>query len=613
MKHLLALNTYFWKYKKLFIAGVICILISNYFRILSPQITGYIVDIVQQKISSTQHITPIASKHYSYDALVLYLINKFNSKNVSLAAIVIICSVTLLVLALLGGLFMFLMRQTIIVMSRHIEYAQKNEVFKKYLSLEMDFFKANATGDLMNRISEDISRVRMYTGPAVMYIINLAFTIGFSIFFMLKANAELTLYVLSPLPVLAIIIYYVNTIINKKTEKIQSLLSNLTASAQESYSGIRVIKSFVQENAMINYFSKKSTEYKQNAIGLAKVEAIYFPAIALIIGISTLLTIAIGSWYVIHKNNNVTAGTITEFVIYINMLTFPVSAIGWTASIIQRAAASQKRLNDFLDIVPTIKNKWIGTETKITGDIIFNQVSFTYQNTGINALKNINLNIKKGQKILIMGKTGSGKSTLIQLLFQFYKPNAGTIHIGNNNIQSINIQKLREQIGYIPQEVFLFSDTIKNNINFGLNHTATTNTIHTAAELAAIHDDIMQFENGYETTIGERGVTLSGGQKQRISIARALLKKCEILVFDDCLSAVDSKTANAIIHNFKSHLQANTAIIISHRILSGYKFDQIVILENGSILEEGTHETLMNANGYYANLYKKQLKEQETE
>lgn len=613
MKHLVSLNKYFWKYKKLFIAGVICIFISNYFRILSPQITGYIVDIVQQKISTIQHSSAIAVKHYSYNSIVLLLDNWFQSNQYSLSAIVIICSVSLLILALLGGLFMFLMRQTIIVMSRHIEYAQKNEVFKKYLSLDTDFFKANATGDLMNRISEDVSRVRMYTGPAVMYIINLAFTIGFSIYFMLKANAELTLYVLSPLPLLALIIYFVNTIINKKTEKIQSLLSSLTASAQESYSGIRVIKSFVQENAIIQFFSKKSNEYKQNAIGLAKVEAIYFPAIALIIGVSTLLTIAIGSWYVLNKNNSITAGTITEFVIYINMLTFPVSAIGWTASIIQRAAASQKRLNDFLDISPTIQNNINHINTKITGDIVFNNVSFTYQNTGINALKNINLTIKKGQKILIMGNTGSGKSTLVQLLFQFYKPNTGSISIGNENMNNLNMQKLREQIGYIPQDVFLFSDSIKNNINFGLHYAATTNAIHNAATLAEVHKDIIQFENGYETVIGERGVTLSGGQKQRISIARALLKKSEILVLDDCLSAVDAKTANAIITNFKSHLSANTVILISHRILTGFKFDQIIILENGFILESGTHETLMKANGYYANIYNKQLKEQELE
>lgn len=609
MKHLSALNKYFWKYKKLFIAGVFCIIISNYFRVLSPQIAGFVIDAVEHKMSDVQNTVIHPTKKSSYNILVVQLIQWFELKKFSLSKIVLICSLTLFLLALLGGLFMFLMRQTIIVMSRHIEYAQKNEVFKKYLQLDMSFFKSNTTGDLMNRISEDISRVRQYTGPAVMYIINLTTTIGLSVYFMLRENVELTLYVLSPLPLLAIIIYFVNTIINKKSEKIQALLSDLTTSAQESYSGIKVIKSFVQEKVSTAFFSKKSEDYKKSAISLAKVEAIYFPAMSLLIGISTLLTIGIGSWYVIFKDNSVTAGTITEFVIYINMLTFPVSAIGWTASMVQRAAASQKRLNEFLQITPSIKDSTNATLTKVSGNIEFKNISFTYKNTGIKALHNFTLKINKGEKVLVLGKTGSGKTTLAQLLLHFYKPDNGTITIGNNDINLYTIQGLREHISYVPQDVFLFSDSIKNNINFGLNEKAQIETIEHAAKFASVHNDIINFEKGYETITGERGVALSGGQKQRISIARALIKEPEIIVFDDCLSAVDAKTEHEIISNLYKYLQNKTAIIITHRIFSSFSFDKIIVLENGAIAETGTHEQLLANNGYYTELYKKQLME----
>lgn len=609
MKHLSALNKYFWKYKKLFIAGVFCIIISNYFRVLSPQIAGFVIDAVEHKMSDVQNTVIHPTKKSSYNILVVQLIQWFELKKFSLSKIVLICSLTLFLLALLGGLFMFLMRQTIIVMSRHIEYAQKNEVFKKYLQLDMSFFKSNTTGDLMNRISEDISRVRQYTGPAVMYIINLTTTIGLSVYFMLRENVELTLYVLSPLPLLAIIIYFVNTIINKKSEKIQALLSDLTTSAQESYSGIKVIKSFVQEKVSTAFFSKKSEDYKKSAISLAKVEAIYFPAMSLLIGISTLLTIGIGSWYVIFKDNSVTAGTITEFVIYINMLTFPVSAIGWTASMVQRAAASQKRLNEFLQITPSIKDSTNATLTKVSGNIEFKNISFTYKNTGIKALHNFTLKINKGEKVLVLGKTGSGKTTLAQLLLHFYKPDNGTITIGNNDINLYTIQGLREHISYVPQDVFLFSDSIKNNINFGLNEKAQIETIEHAAKFASVHNDIINFEKGYETITGERGVALSGGQKQRISIARALIKEPEIIVFDDCLSAVDAKTEHEIISNLYKYLQNKTAIIITHRIFSSFSFDKIIVLENGAIAEAGTHEQLLANNGYYTELYKKQLME----
>jgi ATP-binding cassette subfamily B protein len=555
----------------------------------------------------------VEKRNANYDIVVQKLIGIVEGKNISFGNIVILCGFTLLTLAILSGVFMFFMRQTIIVMSRHIEFDQKNEVFKHYQKLDIGFYKTHSTGDLMNRIAEDVSRVRMYTGPALMYFINLATTIGFCLFFMIRENWELTLYVLSPLPILAITIYYVNTIIHKKSEKIQSLLSDLTTTAQESYSGIRVIKSFVQEKTMLKFFNKNSEEYKANAIGLAKVEAIYFPAMALLIGISTILTIAIGGWYVAHHYPNVTAGTVTEFVIYVNLLTFPVSAIGWTASMIQRASASQKRLNEFLHIEPEIKDTVTDKIEKITGDVVFNNVTFTYPDTGITAVKNFNTAIKQGQKVLIIGRTGSGKSTLAQLLLRFYNPTKGNISIGSHNIRSIPLHQLREQISYVPQDVFLFSDTVANNISFGLGKMTDEHKVEEAAKFASVHKEIMGFDKQYQTMIGERGVTLSGGQKQRISIARALIKNPELIIFDDCLSAVDAKTENEIVTNLYNYLHDKTAIVITHRIFSSFRFDNIIVLEEGEIIEQGTHDTLLQRDGYYAELYRLQLSETDNE
>lgn len=461
----------------------------------------------------------------------------------------------------------------------------------------------------MSRIAEDVSRVRMFTGPAIMYLANLIAVISLSVFFMLKRDAELTAYVLAPLPVLAVAIYFVNNTINKKSEAIQASLSNLTTNAQESYSGIRVIKSFVQEKAMLGFFTKNSEEYKKNAIGLAKVEAIYFPSITLLIGLSTLLTIMIGGLYYINGSHNIGVNTIVEFVMYINMLTFPVSAIGLTASMIQRAAASQKRINEFLKTEPVIQNQQVLLKKNLEGDIYFSNVQFIYPHTGIQALKDFNLKIKKGEKVAIIGRTGSGKSTIAHLLLRMYDVTAGRIEMDGADIRNIELKTLREQISYVPQDVFLFSETVENNIRFG-SPGATMADVKNAATQASVENEIENFSHQYSTMIGERGVTLSGGQKQRISIARAFIKNPGLVIFDDCLSAVDARTEKKIIGNLKAYLKDKTAIIITHRIFSLLDFDQIIVLEDGTIIEKGTHSQLLAQNGYYAKLYNRQQEQQ---
>jgi len=579
---------------------------SNYFGILSPQVTGFVIDFVQQHLPSN-HQKSLSS---NYDILVEKFIDWVNG--LKGANVVAICGITILVLALLRGFFMFLMRQTIIVMSRHIEYDQKNEVFQHYQQLDTAFYKMHSTGDLMSRIAEDVSRVRMFTGPAIMYLVNLVAVISFSLFFMFKRDAELTLYVLAPLPILAITIYYVNTIINKRSEHIQALLSSLTTNAQESYSGIRVIKSYVQEKAMLGFFKNNSEEYRKNAIGLAKVEAVYFPSMTLLIGLSTLLTIMIGGIHHIYNPDKISLPLIVEFVIYINMLTFPVFAIGWTASMIQRAAASQKRLNEFLHTEPTIKNSHSPQKILLQGNISFRNVDFVYPHTGIEALKNFNLEIKKGNKVAIVGRTGSGKSTIAQLLLRMYDITKGKIELDGIDIRELNLRDIREQICYVPQDVFLFSDSVNNNIRFGLKNEADGEALK-AARQASVDKEIEGFSEKYETLIGERGVTLSGGQKQRISIARALIKEPNLVIFDDCLSAVDARTEKEIIGNLYDYLKDKTAIIITHRIFSLFHFDKIVVLDDGEIVEQGTHEELLDLNGYYAALYARQQEQEQTE
>ena len=639
MKHLKAVNKYLWKYRWRFLTGMVFVILSNYFRILTPQITGYVVNsvnkelrdnIAAQKTAAGRLTGPTAVSGVpsavkpgpavspgdvantrdtvNYDILVRKIIRLLDARHSTFGYKVAACGITLLVLALISGFFLFLMRQTIIVMSRHIEYDQKKEIYAHYQQLDTNFYKTHSTGDLMSRMAEDVSRVRMYTGPAMMYLANLLVTIGFSLFFMLRKDPLLSFYVLTPLPILAITIYYVNTIIHKRSEHIQALLSNLTTNAQESYSGIRVIKSFVQENAMLRYFSHNSEEYRKNAVGLAKIESIYFPSMGLMIGLSTLMAIMIGGIYVIYGRHNTDLGTITEFVIYITMLTFPVSAIGWVASMVQRASASQKRLNEFLDTASTIRNPPEPVATPLHGNISFQDVDFTYPNTGIHALKEFNLEIRKGEKVVIIGRTGSGKTTIAQLLLRMYDPDQGKILIDGVDLRRFDLQDLRRQISYVPQDVFLFSDTVTGNIQFGLDH-ADPEKVRLAAHYASVEKEIEGFADRYDTMIGERGVTLSGGQKQRISIARGLIKDPEIIVLDDCLSAVDAKTEKEILGNLYQYLQHKTAIIITHRIFSLFDFDRIVVLEDGKIVESGTHRELMELNGYYTYLYEQQQAE----
>jgi ATP-binding cassette subfamily B multidrug efflux pump len=599
VKELSALNVFFWKYRARFFIGIVFVIATNYLAVLAPQITGYVVGLVQAKLPGAKPVTTVHNEMVTMgiDQIGYYY-------NFTFAGLVTFCSLVILILAIIRGVFMFFMRQTIIVMSRHIEFDQKNQVYEHYQKLDTEFYKTHSTGDLMSRITEDVSRVRMYTGPSLMYLINLVSLIGFCLYNMFSKDLMLSLYVLAPLPILAITIYFVNSIINKKSEEIQGQLSDLTTNAQESYSGIRVIKSFVQEKAMLGFFKKNSELYRQNAVSLAKVEAFYAPAMALMIGLSTLITIYLGGLQALQDPSKV--ATVIEFVIYINMLTFPVSAIGWTASMIQRAAASQKRLNEFLSIQPNITNPTSPVNSKIKGDIVFNDVSLVFPHSEIKALADFNLDIKAGQKVLILGKTGSGKTTIAQLLTRMYETSTGQILIDGVDVNNFQVQQLRSDIGYVQQDVFLFSDTIQNNMQFGLKEKVSYDDLTHAAKTAHVLNEINNLPKQFDTLVGERGTTLSGGQKQRVAIARALIKNPSILILDDCLSAVDANTERTILANLDFYIKDKTTLFITHRIFYNFNFDLIIYLQEGKIAEQGTHDSLLAKNGLYAELYRAQ-------
>lgn len=587
MRALQSVNKYLWKYKWLFLTGALFVGLANLFQVYAPRYIGDMIDLVSD----------------NYNAIVD---NNDATLEQTIYRGILINGALFILFTLIRGVFMFFMRQTIIVMSRNVEFDQKNELFKHYTTLTPAFFKKNNTGDLMSRVAEDVGRVRQYVGPAIMYFLNLVFNFTFGIWMMLSINPTLTLYVLLPLPVLSISIYYVNSIINRRSEQIQVQLSHLTSIAQESFSGIRVIQAYAREKTTGKFFEQECDEYKDRSLGLSRVDALFQPLMVLLIGMSILLTIFVGGNQVIQ--GKLTSGDLAEFLFYVNMMTWPVTSLGWVVSIIQRAAASQKRINEFLNTEPDVAASG-KPEHQFKGGIQFKNVDFTFPDTGVIALKNVSFSIEAGEKVAIVGKTGSGKSTIADLIFRLYDVNGGSILLDNQPIQNYNLNNLRNAIAAVPQDVFLFSDSIRNNIAFGSKNNDLP-TVTRFAQFASINEEITAFRDGYETLVGERGVTLSGGQKQRVSIARAFMKDAPIILLDDCLSAVDSATEKRIMGNMATYLEKKTALIITHRIFSLIAFDRIIVLDNHTIAENGTHEELMHLKGLYYQMYESQRLEE---
>ncbi len=584
MKELKYINKYLKKYWLKLLLGVIITVIARVFSLVMPPYVNKSFKIVENAIKNGTMSVAVIEEQLLENIFII------------IAA------------ALLSGFFTFLMRQTIINVSRYIEYDLKNEIYEQYQALNLNFYKKNRTGDLMNRISEDVTQVRMYGGPAIMYGIQTLTLFACLIPIMFIKAPTLAFYTLIPLPFLSVLIYQISKIIHKRSTVVQEYLSSLSTFTQEAFSGISVIKAYGLEPKINTDIQALALEGKQKSMALAKVNAWFFPLMILLIGISNIFVIYIGGKQYIN-GEIASIGIIAEFILYVNMLTWPVAIVGWLTSIIQRAEASQKRINEFLNIVPDIKNE-VKEETPITGKIVFKNVSFTYDDTNITALKNTSFTINEGETVAIIGKTGSGKSTILNLVTRLYDADSGEITIGDYSIKKLNLNNLRNAIGTVPQDAFLFSDTIKNNIKFG-KENATDNEIITVAKKAVVHKNITGFSNGYDTVLGERGITLSGGQKQRVSIARALLKDPTIYLFDDCLSAVDTETEEEILNNLKKASQNKTTLIVSHRVSAAKNADKIIVLEDGKILQEGTHADLINANSYYKELYLNQVSEKE--
>lgn len=582
MKALRYLNKFFVKYKYRLIIGTVCTIIARILSLIVPILIGDSLDGVEKYINSETADLQVVKDQLLQNILLM------------LGAV------------LLAGVFTFIMRQAIINMSRYIEFDLKNEIFEQYQKLSLNFYKKNRTGDLMNRISEDVSKVRMYFGPAIMYSINMITLFVIVISYMVKKDVTLTLYTLVPLPILSISIYFLSREINKRSRIKQETLSKLTSITQEFFSGMNVIKAYGIEKPTFKDFNEVADESKEKNIALYKLQALFFPLMILLIGISNIMVVYIGGLRYI--NGQISFGLIAEFIIYVNMLTWPVAVVGWVTSIVQEAEASQKRINEFLEVEPEVQNT-IEIPTNIEGKIEFKNVTFTYDDTKTTALKDVSFTLEKGKMLAILGKTGSGKSTIAELIARLYDVDKGEILIDDKPVNQINLTSLRNSIGFVPQEAFLFSDTIGNNIKFG-NEEAIKEVVENAAKNAHIHNNIEDFSKSYNTFVGERGVTLSGGQKQRISIARAIIKEPEILIFDDCLSAVDTETEEIILNNLDKVSKDKTTIIIGHRVSSAKNADTIIVLDEGRVIQQGTHDELFSQKGFYQNIYNQQLIEQ---
>jgi ATP-binding cassette subfamily B protein len=613
MKNLARLNPYFWKYRGRFALGILFIVLSNVFNVYAPILVGEGIDFLTTALGARETILsegiakvePPASLSAA-SRWVGSPMDAISLTETDFAATVtkigLLLAAGYILFYLIKGIFLFFQRQTIIVMSRHIEYDLKNEIYDQYQRLDASFYKRNRTGDLMNRISEDVSRVRMYLGPAVMYTINLAVLIVMCVVVMWQISPDLTLYTLSPLPFMAISIFYVSTIINRRTERAQQQQSALSSMVQESVSGIRLVRAYSRESYFVSSFAAQSSDYKQKQLRLVKADALFMPVIVILVGLSTILTLYAGSQQVIA--GELSYGVIVQFVFYVNQLTWPFASVGWVSSLVQKAETSQERINDFLNAKPTVSAP--SNPVPFTpGALTMEHVSFTYPESGVHALKDVSFNVPFGSTVAIVGRTGSGKSTIASLLMRIYDPTSGQVQVDGKSIETVDMKSLRDAAGYVPQDVFLFSESIGENIAFG-SAQATQEEIEHAARIASVHDTILGFPQGYDTLLGERGINLSGGQKQRVAIARAILRDAPFIILDDCLSAVDTDTEEHILAALHAYRTNRTTVIIAHRLTGVRHADQIIVLDHGKVVEQGSHDQLIANNGLYASMWKRQ-------